>query len=196
MSESLAKRETILPEVRAKILKSINRGFVNSAEDIAELYPNDITEEQAVELLNDDEFYLAIANQTRAKMRMLYNTKGVKVLEDLLDSEESKDKIAAYDRLAKATGGIQEEKAGTNNFNFFNIEDLLEAKEKREKVINPEFNRVKNKRDTSQSPRREAEVNGNIFENEQDTEEDFLQDAESESLDEMFEESEELEFNE
>jgi hypothetical protein len=162
---------------------------VNTAEDIAEIFP--VSEQEAIELLNDDEFYLQIANGTRAKMRMLFNTKGVDVLEKLLDSSESKDNIAAYDRLAKATGGIQEEKQGVNNFNFFNIEDLLEAKEKREKVINipkTEFNRVKNPKTTS---RRETEVNGNIFENE----EEMVQDLECD-LESMFGESEELEFDE
>ena len=212
MSTAIEKRETVLPEVRSKILQAINRGYVNTAEEIAELYPNEITEAQAVELLNDDEFYLQIANGTRARMRILYNTKGVQLLEDLLDSRDNKDRIAGYDRLAKATGGIQEEKQGVNNFNFFNIEDLLEAKEKREKVINvPEgdisrratrgensersgaerrFNRVKISKKKPKPSRRETEVNGNIFENEEEMVQDLEYDLES-----MFEESEELEFD-
>lgn len=188
MSTAIEKRETVSPEVKQEILRAINRGYVNTAEDIAEIFP--VSEAEAIELLNDDEFYLQIANGTRAKMRMLYNTRGIDVLEELLYSSESKDKIAAYDRLAKATGGIQEEKAGVNNFNFFNIEDLLEAKEKREKTIDlpkTEFNRVKS---SKTSPRRETEVNGNIFENEEEVESDL----EEHDLESYFEESEELDF--
>lgn len=196
MSTALEKRETVLPEVRAKVLKAINSGFVNTAEDIAELYPEEITEQQAIELLNEDDFYLQIANQTRAKMRILYNTKGVQVLEELLDSKDSKDKIAGYDRLAKATGGIQEEKNSTNNFNFFNIEDLLEAKEKKvrqsEQTIElpkNSFNRVKKSGSKKKQQVHSNEfVNGNIFENEADDEEVEY------ALEEMFEESEELEY--
>ncbi len=196
MTTAIEKKQQSLPEkvseeVKQEILRAISRGYVNTAEDIAEIFP--VSEAEAIELLNDDEFYLQIANGTRAKMRMLYNTKGVDVLERLLDSKESRDNIAAYDRLAKATGGIQEEKSGVNNFNFFNIEDLLEAKEKREKTIDlpkTEFNRVKNSKTTS---RRETEVNGNIFE--QDTEENLVQDSEYD-IESMFEESEELEFDE
>lgn len=189
MSTEIQKRESILPEVKQEILRAISRGYVNTAEDIAEIFP--VSEAEAIELLNDDEFYLQIANGTRAKMRMLYNTRGIDVLEELLHSSESKDKIAAYDRLAKATGGIQEEKAGVNNFNFFNIEDLLEAKEKREKVINPEFNRVKkseNKKKQQTDP--SDNINGNIFENETDVEE-TVEDSEYD-VESMFEESEEL----
>ena len=196
MSTEIQKRETVLPEVRSKILQAINRGYVNTAEDIAELYPNEITEEQAVELLNEDEFYLQIANGTRARMRILYNTKGVQLLEDLLDSRDNKDRIAGYDRLAKATGGIQEEKQGVNNFNFFNIEDLLEAKEKREKVIDvpkKDFNRVKI-RNAKQDNLPIENINGNIFENESDEDETVLEDSEYD-LESMFEESEELEFD-
>lgn len=188
MSTEIQKRETVSPEVKQEILRAISRGYVNTAEDIAEIFP--VSEAEAIELLNDDEFYLQIANGTRAKMRMLYNTKGVDVLERLLDSSESRDNIAAYDRLAKATGGIQEEKSGVNNFNFFNIEDLLEAKEKRVKqssqTIEGEFNRVKSSKTTS---RRETEVNGNIFENEEEVEQDLEYSVES-----LFEENEELDF--
>ncbi len=203
MSTAIEKREQILPEVKQEILRAISRGYVNTAEDIAEIFP--VSEAEAIELLNDDEFYLQIANGTRAKMRMLYNTKGVDVLERLLDSKESRDNIAAYDRLAKATGGIQEEKSGTNNFNFFNIEDLLEAKEKREKTIDlpkTEFNRVKSNRsysersegseDSKRTSRRETEVNGNIFDNESN-EEEMEQDLEYD-VESLFEENEELEF--
>lgn len=184
-SQEIQKRETISLEVKQEILRAISRGYVNTAEDIAEIFP--VSEAEAIELLNDDEFYLQIANGTRAKMRMLYNTKGVDVLERLLDSKESRDNIAAYDRLAKATGGIQEEKSGVNNFNFFNIEDLLEAKEKREKVINPEFNPVKKKKHNNPPS---EEVNGNIFENEE--EENGVDEYDIET---MFDESEELEFD-
>lgn len=189
-NESLTKKETISPQTKSQILSSINCGFVNTAEDIANIFP-DVTEEQAIELLNEDEFYLRIANQTRARMRILYHTKGVQVLEDLLDSQDSKDKIAGYDRLAKATGGIQEEKGGVNNFNFFNLEDLLEAKEKRvkqnEKTVDVEFNPVKKKKHNN---RPSEEINGNIFENEEeeDTPDEY-------DLEAMFEESEELEFD-
>ena len=209
-SQEIQKRETVSPEVKQEILRAISRGYVNTAEDIAEIFP--VSEAEAIELLNDDEFYLQIANGTRAKMRMLYNTKGIDVLERLLDSKESRDNIAAYDRLAKATGGIQEEKSGTNNFNFFNIEDLLEAKEKREKVIdipkadisrratrdeNSErdnerrFNRVKNSKSKKPQNLPSEEVNGNIFENEE--EENGVDEYDIET---MFEESEELEFDE
>jgi hypothetical protein len=190
MSTAIEKREQVLPEVKQEILRAISKGYVNTAEDIAEIFP--VSEQEAIELLNDDEFYLQIANGTRAKMRMLYNTKGVDVLEKLLDSSESKDNIAAYDRLAKATGGIQEEKQGVNNFNFFNIEDLLEAKEKRVKqssqTIDAEFNPVKKKKHSNLP---NEEVNGNIFENEEEVVQDLEYDIES-----MFEESEELEFDE
>ena len=175
------------------ILNAINSGIVNTAEDIASLFP--ITEQQAVDLLNEDEFYLQIANQTRARMRILYHTKGVQVLEELLGSSDSKDKIAGYDRLAKATGGMQEEKGGVNNFNFFNIEDLLEAKEKKEKAIETEFNRVKiskNKK-KQQTPPGEY-VNGNIFENENESDVDEV-DLETLVVEEMFDEEEELEFD-
>jgi hypothetical protein len=188
MSTAIEKREQVSIEVKQEILRAISRGYVNTAEDIAEIFP--VSEQQAIELLNEDEFYLQIANGTRAKMRMLYNTKGVDVLERLLDSKESKDNIAAYDRLAKATGGIQEEKQGVNNFNFFNIEDLLEANEKRVKqssqTIDAEFNPVKKKKHNSPPS---EEVNGNIFENEESEVEDAEYDLES-----MFEESEELDF--
>lgn len=200
MSTEIQKREQVLPEVKQEILRAISRGFVNTAEDIAEIFP--VSEQEAIDLLNDDEFYLQIANGTRAKMRMLYNTKGVDVLEKLLDSEKSADNIAAYDRLAKATGGIQEERSGVNNFNFFNIEDLLEAKEKRVKqssqIIDAEFNSVKKKKHNNppdekcsfNSERSEdEEVNGNIFENENIEDEIGMENL---VLDEMFEESEEL----
>jgi hypothetical protein len=194
MSTAIEKREQVSPEVKQEILRAISKGYVNTAEDIAEIFP--VSEQEAIELLNDDEFYLQIANGTRAKMRMLFNTKGVDVLEKLLDSSESKDNIAAYDRLAKATGGIQEEKQGVNNFNFFNIEDLLEAKEKREKVINipkTEFNRVKNSKNKKQTNFPNEEVNGNIFENEEES--DIEIGMENLVLEEMFEESEELDFD-
>lgn len=190
MSTEIQKREQILPEVKQEILRAISKGYVTTAEDIAEIFP--VSEQEAVELLNDDEFYLSIANNTRARMRMLYNTKGVDVLERLLDSAESKDNIAAYDRLAKATGGIQEEKAGVNNFNFFNIEDLLEAKEKRVKqssqTIDAEFNPVKKKKHNNLPS---EEVNGNIFENEEEEENG----VDEYDLETMFEESEELDFD-
>lgn len=197
MSTAIEKREQILPEVKQEILRAISKGYVNTAEDIAEIFP--VSEQEAVELLNDDEFYLQIANGTRAKMRMLFNTKGVDVLEELLDSNESKDKIAAYDRLVKATGGIQEEKGGVNNFNFFNIEDLLEAKEKRVKqssqTIEGEFNRVKKSENKKKQQTNSSDnINGNIFENETDVEE-TLEDSEY-NLESMFEESEELDFDE
>lgn len=193
MSTAIEKRETVSPEVKQEILRAISRGYVNTAEDIAEIFP--VSEAEAIELLNDDEFYLQIANGTRAKMRMLYNTRGIDVLEELLYSSESKDKIAAYDRLAKATGGIQEEKQGVNNFNFFNIEDLLEAKEKRVKqssqTIDAEFNRVKNSKSKKSQDLPNETVNGNIFENEETDVQDLEYDLES-----YFEESEELDFNE
>lgn len=183
----------VTPQIKAKILGAINCGLVNTAADIANLFP-DVSEEKAIELLNEDEFYLQIANQTRARMRLLYHTKGTQVLEDLLDSSDNKDRIAGYDRLAKATGGMQEEKGGVNNFNFFNIEDLLEAKEKKvrrneKETIDAEFKPIKKFNRVKTRAAEGSEVNGNIFENEE-AEEELEYDIE-----EMFEESEELEFD-
>lgn len=132
MSQELVKKPS--EETQLEIITMIHSGEINTAEDINLNFPS-LSIEEAVALLNDEEFYLRICNHTTARVKLLYHTKGIKALDKALTHGNHSEAMAAYDRVAKAVGadGSRKEKRPMN-FNFFSLEEVIESS-KGEKVV-------------------------------------------------------------
>lgn len=152
--------------IKLEIISAMSSGEISTALEISERFP-DLTEQQAIALLNNDEFYSLLCDNTQARMRMLYHTQAIPVLERVLTSFDNKEKLAALDRLSKLVGATRELPSIQVNLS---LEDLLEQREEKRVTINLE------------------KENGNIFEAEAIVEEV----EEEDDLNFLFEEEEDL----
>lgn len=170
MSEALIKKPD--EKTQQDIITLIKEGSIETAEDINYHFPS-ISIEDAVALLNDEEFYTRICNHTTARVKLLYHTKGIQALDNALTHGDHKDALAAYDRLEKQVAPKTKEKRPMN-FAFFTLEEVIDSSSKEKvvkgKVIKPVEEEFKpGLKHRNFIPR--SDVNGNIFENGGDEEE-------------------------
>lgn len=190
MSEALVKKPD--EKTQQDIITLIKEGNIETAEDISYHFPS-ISTEEAVALLNDEEFYTRICNHTTARVKLLFHTKGIKALDKALTHGDHKDALAAYDRLERQVAPKTKEKRPMN-FNFFSLEEVLESSSG-EKVVKGRVVKQKEEEEFKPGLKRNfiprSDVNGNIFENGGDEEE-----TETVYIDEGEEYDDEEEWNE
>lgn len=107
------------------IIEAITAGDVHTAEDIVEYFGSaKLSLNQAVALLNDEEFYSQICDYTQAGLRLLFHSNAVSVLSDVLLRGDNRERLAAYDRLGKAVGTIKDNPVHVH----LSLEDYLEGR--------------------------------------------------------------------
>lgn len=140
---------------KLKIASACVQFGINTASELVEYFPN-MSESEALDLFNDDEFLEIITKHTDAQLNMAWHTVAVPNLTQLLNSDDDKLKLNAINTLAKIRGKVGNEKGNTEKV----LEELIERLTVKEK-----------------------KVNANIFDLETSIEE-LLTDKESESEDE------------
>lgn len=107
--------------LKLEIVSRISNGEITTADDIVRDY--NVTYELAIAFLSDNNTIALIQNYTKAKTNLLFHTKGINKLTELLDSEDNKEVLSSLKLLGQLSNNLKSNGADVNV--NINLESLI-----------------------------------------------------------------------
>lgn len=125
--------------LKIEIVSRISQGEITTADDIVKDY--NVSYDLAIAFLNDNQTIQLLQGFTKANTNLLFHTKGVKLLTELLESEDEKTQLSALKVLGSISNNLKSNGADVNV--NINLESLI-GNSNNLKSINPDIDKIFN----------------------------------------------------
>jgi len=138
MSLKLVKQNQELVE-RDKLYEQIASLVATGLSTVKEIADNlGLTFAQASILLNDPQVITILTNQTKAQGQLLFHSKVIPIVEEILRTGDNKERIASIKLLGEMTGNVK----GSTNVNVQNMNLSIPVEERIKQVNSQKDNKL------------------------------------------------------